>query len=99
VTLDPKPEVTGQTPAHYVSEYVQVGNRFWHYFEDRLWASAQMARSHWNSWQPVMLTPPRKRRIEKNIFSLVLLYAVFHEKSEKKYEKILKIIFTLPPRP
>jgi hypothetical protein len=45
------------------------------------------------------LTPPKKRRIEKNIFALVLLYATFHEESEKKYEKILEIIFTLPPWP
>jgi hypothetical protein len=45
------------------------------------------------------LTPPRKRRIEKNIFALVLPYAVFHEESEKKYEKNLKVIYTLPPMP
>jgi hypothetical protein len=48
---------------------------------------------------PMGLTPPRKRRIEKNIFALVLTYAVFHEEFEKKCEKILKIIFTLPPWP
>jgi hypothetical protein len=30
---------------------------------------------------------------------LVLTYADFYEEFEKKYEKILEIIFTLPPRP
>ena len=47
----------------------------------------------------LLLTPPRKRKIGKNIFALVLPYAVFYEESEKKYEKNLERISTLPPRP
>jgi hypothetical protein len=47
----------------------------------------------------LLLTPPRKSKIGKNIFALVLPYAVFYEESEKKYEKNLERISTLPPRP
>ena len=52
------------------------------------------------SWEKEVCrcTSPRKR-IEKYIFALVLTYADFYEEFEKKYERILEIIFTLPPRP
>jgi hypothetical protein len=49
------------------------------------------------SWH--MANTSQKKKDWKNIFALVLPYAVFHEELEKKYDKILKQTFTLPPRP